>query len=258
MDTYEKQIYIAVLIGASILVLIFVFFVVSLVKHQKKNVTLYKEKVQAEINTLENERSRFVSDLHDDFGPVLSTVKLHIASIGPSSPEDEALQQKSLTLINDMLGQIHRIANNLMPNALVRKGLIIALKQFVDDINNTGKISISVTSTSNELNVAKEDEIHIYRIVQEAIHNTIKHAQARRMNIDFRQVADEVQFTIQDNGVGYNYDSHRKNSLGLGLKNIISRVEMLNGEIFIDTGLGKGTLYSIIIPNARTDERTTH
>jgi two-component system NarL family sensor kinase len=75
-----------------------------------------------------------------------------------------------------MLAQIHRIANNLMPNALVRKGLIIALKQFADDINNTGKINISVTSTSNELNVAKEDEIHIYRIVQEAIHNTIKHA----------------------------------------------------------------------------------
>ncbi len=248
MDTYEKQIYLAVLIGASVLVLIFVFFVVSLVKHQKKNVTLYKEKVQAEINTLENERSRFVSDLHDDFGPVLSTVKLHIASIGPSSSEDEALQQKSLTLINDMLAQIHRIANNL----------IIALKQFADDINNTGKINISVSSTSNELNVAKDDEIHIYRIVQEAIHNTIKHAKAGNMYIDFKQVTGEVHVTIQDNGVGYHYDSHRKNSLGLGLKNIISRVEMLNGEIFIDTGVGKGTLYSIIIPNARTDERTTH
>lgn len=251
MDTYETQIYIAVLIGASVLVLVFVFFVVSLMKHQKKNVSLYKEKVQAEINTLENERSRFVSDLHDDFGPVLSTVKLHIASIGPSSTEDEALQQKSLTLINDMLAQIHRIANNLMPNALARKGLIIALKQFADDINNTGKINISITSTSNDLNVAKDDEIHIYRVVQEAIHNTLKHARASQMNIDFVQVPGEIHFTIRDNGVGYNFDQRRKNSMGLGLKNIISRVEMLNGEIFIDTAVGKGTLYSIIIPNVQ-------
>lgn len=250
MDTYETQIYFAVLVGASVLVLVFVFFVISLMKHHKKNVTLYKEKVQAEINTLENERGRFVSDLHDDFGPVLSTVKLHIASFTPSSQEDEALQRKSLALINDMLSQIHRIANNLMPNALARKGLIIALKQFADDINNTGKINISLTSPVNDLEIGKENEIHIYRIIQEAIHNTLKHAKAERMNIEFSTAPGELHFTIADNGVGYNYDSHRKNSLGLGLKNIISRVEMLNGEIFIDTAVGKGTHYSIIIPNA--------
>ncbi|NCI51637.1 sensor histidine kinase [Sediminibacterium roseum] len=251
MDTYETKIYIALLIGGSILALLFIFFVVSLMKHQKKNVTLYKEKVQAEINTLENERSRFVSDLHDDFGPVLSSVKLHVASLSPSSPEDEALQQKSLSLINDMLSQIHQIANNLMPNALRRKGVVIALKQFADDINNTGKINISVTSESNELNVVKENEIHIYRIIQEAIHNTLKHSKAERMSINFKEAPGEIHFTIDDNGVGYNYDAHRKNSLGLGLKNIISRVEMLNGEIFIDTAVGKGTHYSIIIPNAQ-------
>lgn len=251
MDTYETKIYIALLIGGSILALLFIFFVVSLMKHQKKNVTLYKEKVQAEINTLENERSRFVSDLHDDFGPVLSSVKLHVASLSPSSPEDEALQQKSLSLINDMLSQIHQIANNLMPNALRRKGVVIALKQFADDINNTGKINISVTSESNELNVVKENEIHIYRIIQEAIHNTLKHSKAERMSINFKEAPGEIHFTIDDNGIGYNYDAHRKNSLGLGLKNIISRVEMLNGEIFIDTAVGKGTHYSIIIPNAQ-------
>lgn len=251
MDTYETKIYIALLIGGSILALLFIFFVVSLMKHQKKNVTLYKEKVQAEINTLENERSRFVSDLHDDFGPVLSSVKLHVASFSPSSPEDEALQQKSLTLINDMLSQIHQIANNLMPNALRRKGVVIALKQFADDINATGKINITVSAESSELNVVKENEIHIYRIIQEAIHNTLKHSKADRMAIDFKDTPDEIHFTIDDNGVGYNYDAHRKNSLGLGLKNIISRVEMLNGEIFIDTAVGKGTHYSIIIPNAQ-------
>ena len=126
-----------------------------------------------------------------------------------------------------------------------------ALKQFADDINNTGKINISVTSTSNNLDVAKDDEIHIYRVVQEAIHNTLKHARASQMKIDFRQSPGEINVTIGDNGIGYHYDSHRKNSLGLGLKNIISRVEMLNGEIFIDTEVGKGTLYSIIIPNAQ-------
>jgi signal transduction histidine kinase len=251
MDTHETKIYIALLIVGSILVLIFIFYVVSLRKHHRKNVTLYKEKVQAEITTLENERSRFVNDLHDDFGPVLSSVKLHVASISPCSSEDENLQKKSLGLINDMLSQIHQIANNLMPNALERKGVIVALKQFADDINNTGKIKITVSAENTELNVVKKNEIHIYRIIQEAIHNTLKHSKADRMKIDFKSTSHNIHFTIDDNGVGYNYDSHRKNSLGLGLKNIISRVEMLDGEIFIDTAIGKGTHYSIIIPNAQ-------
>jgi signal transduction histidine kinase len=219
-------------------------------KHQRKNVSLYKEKIQAEINALENERRRFVSDLHDDFGPVLSSVKLHVSSLTATTPEDDVMQKKSLVLINDMLSQIHQIANNLVPNALERKGLIIALKQFADDINSTtSNIRITVSSDKAELNVQKKDEIHIYRIIQEAIHNALKHSKADRMSVDFKDDAQNTHFTIDDNGVGYNYDARRKNSLGLGLKNIISRVEMLNGEIFIDTAVGKGTHYSIIIPN---------
>ncbi|MDB5211636.1 MAG: sensor histidine kinase [Sediminibacterium sp.] len=251
MDTNETKTYLALLICAGILVLLIIVYVLSLMKHQRKNVSLYKEKVQAEITALENERRRFVSDLHDDFGPVLSSVKLHVASLSPSSADDEALQKKSLHLINDMLSQIHQIANNLMPNALERKGVVIALKQFADDINSTGKIKITVSSESNDLDVVKKDEIHIYRIIQEAIHNTLKHSKADRMMIDFKNTTQDIRFTIDDNGIGYNYDSSSKNSLGLGLKNIISRVEMLDGEIFIDTAVGKGTHYSIIIPNAQ-------
>ncbi|MES2004933.1 MAG: ATP-binding protein [Bacteroidota bacterium] len=251
MDTYETKIYITLLIAASILVTIFVFYVVSLMKQHKKNVSLYKQKVYAEISTLENERSRFVKDLHDDFGPVLSSVKLHVASIRPGSDEDTLLQQKSLLLINDMLSQIHQIANNLMPNALERKGVVIALKQFADDINATGGIRISVTAPDKGIGIDKKDEIHIYRIIQEAIHNAIKHSRAGRLDIAFSDIPGQIDFTIADNGIGYNYDTKRKDSIGLGLKNIISRVEMLNGEIFIDTAAGKGTRYSITIPNSK-------
>ena len=249
MDTNETKIYIVLLIFGGTLFALIIVYVLSLMKHQRKNVSLYKEKVQAEINALENERRRFVSDLHDDFGPVLSSVKLHVSSLTATTPEDDALQKKSLVLINDMLSQIHQIANNLVPNALERKGLIIALKQFADDINSTGKIRITVSSDKTELHVQKKDEIHIYRIIQEAIHNALKHSKADRMSVDFKDDAQNTHFTIDDNGVGYDYDARRKNSIGLGLKNIISRVEMLNGEIFIDTAVGKGTHYSIIIPN---------
>src|ERR1700733_6769599 len=108
MDTNETKIYIVLLIFGGTLFALIIVYVLSLMKHQRKNVSLYKEKVQAEINALENERRRFVSDLHDDFGPVLSSVKLQVASLSASSPDDEALQKKSLGLINDMLSQIHQ------------------------------------------------------------------------------------------------------------------------------------------------------
>lgn len=248
MDSKETKIYVALLIFGTMLASIFVIYVISLMKQHRKNVILYREKLEAEINALENERTRFVKDLHDDLGPVLSSVKLHVSSITPSSEEDRVLQGKSLSLINEMLVQIHHIANNLMPNALQRKGLITALRQFADDINATGKIRISVNAAQLQLGVAKEDEIHIYRIIQESINNAIKHAQASQLRIDLQNQKDDIHINIADNGVGYDYEE-RKHSQGLGLKNILSRVELLDGELYIDTEAGKGTQYSIVIPN---------
>jgi signal transduction histidine kinase len=249
MDTHETKIYLALLIAACVLALLFVIYVISLIKQHQRNVILYKEKVQAEIRALENERSRFVKDLHDDFGPVLSSVKMHVASIHAVSEDDRYLQSKSLGLMNDMLTQIHRIANDLMPNSLERKGLITAIRQFADDLNATGAISVQIEAVTMPFKVEQQNEIHIYRIIQEAIHNTLKHARATQIKIGFSKTEDEIRFYIADNGKGFHYSMRKQQSLGLGLKNIVSRVEMMDGEIFIDTAPGKGTRYEIILPN---------
>ncbi len=249
MTTHDAKLYLTLLIAAGVLAMLIVIYVISLIKQHQRNVLLYKEKVQAEIRALENERSRFVKDLHDDCGPVLSSVKMHVASIQTLSDEDRYLQTKSPGLMNEMLSQVHRIANDLMPNSLERKGLITAIRQFTDDLNTTGKIRVELEAVALPFQVEQQNEIHIYRIIQEAIHNTLKHARATLIQIGFTKNEQEIRFYIADNGKGFHYSMRKQQSLGLGLKNIVSRVEMMDGEIFIDTAPGKGTRYEIVLPN---------
>ncbi|MDP1812494.1 MAG: ATP-binding protein [Sediminibacterium sp.] len=249
MDTKETKIYIALLTAAIILGVVFFLYIVTLIKQQKKNVALYKEKILAEITILENERKRFVSDLHDEIGPMLSTLKLYIGTMSSALSEDTVLHTKSLKLIADMLDTIHTIANNIMSNTLERKGIIVALNQFTDEINLSHKIKITVTAPDSEIRFDKEKEIHLYRILQETINNAIKHSNAKNITINFKTVHDSLNICILDDGIGYDYTLLAKESVGLGLKNILSRVEMLDGEIFIDTAIGKGTKYTITLPN---------
>lgn len=249
MDTKETTFYIALLVAAIILGAVFFLYIITLIRQQNKNVALYKEKVFAEISTLENERKRFASDLHDEIGPMLSTLKLYIGTLSSTLLEDSQLHIKSLKLIDDMLYTIHTISNNLMSNTLEKKGIYIALKQFTDEINLTKKIKINLTTLLITIKLDKEKEIHLYRIVQEIINNAIKHSKAKNIFINFETVNSLINICISDDGIGYDYNLLTKENTGLGLRNILSRVEMLDGEIFIDTAIGEGTKYTIILPN---------
>src|SRR5580692_5652864 len=95
MDTNETKIYTAILIAAAILGIILVFFIITIIRHQRSNLILQKEKIQAEINTLENERKRIASDLHDDLGPLLSAVKLQINNVDLGNREDQEMIEKA-------------------------------------------------------------------------------------------------------------------------------------------------------------------
>ncbi len=137
MHTTETKIYTTILIAAGVLGIILVYFVINIIRQQRKNLIFQKGKIQAEITTLENERRRIASDLHDDLGPLLSAVKLQINSVEVPDEEDRELIERSGMYIDNILSRIREISNNLMPQALSRKGLIIALQEFIDN-HHTG------------------------------------------------------------------------------------------------------------------------
>jgi signal transduction histidine kinase len=247
MDTNETKIYTAILIAAAILGIILVFFIITIIRHQRSNLILQKEKIQAEINTLENERKRIASDLHDDLGPLLSAVKLQINNVDLGNREDQEMIEKASMHIDSILSRIREIANNLMPQTLIRKGVIVAIKEFIDNLNSVQPFTINFICNA-DLILGNDNDIHIYRIVQEIVHNTMKHSKASELTIEIRKLSNKLLILMADNGIGFDYRNIAKSSLGLGLKNLLSRVETMKGILYIDTSPGKGTRYTIEIP----------
>lgn len=246
MDAKETKIYIAIIIATLVVGFILVYFIISLIQQQRKNSRLFKEKIKAEITTLENERSRVAADLHDELGPLLFSVKFKLSGLDTNA-EDRDSVEKATTYIDDIIQRIRDISNDLMPNTLIRKGVLYAIEEYIDSVSKSESLSITFTHSGiPELDKAKA--INIYRLVLEIIHNTLKHASASLLNIDMKPESGQLILTTQDNGVGFDYEPMKQTNAGLGLRSMLNRVEVMEGDMYVESSPGNGTKYSIEIP----------
>lgn len=246
MDSQETNIYNAVLITALVLGTIIGYFIISIIRQQRRNLELHRLNILAEITTLEKERARIAADLHDELGPILSAIKFKINSVDTPDEEDQYQLDKASAHIDDLIGRMRAIAANLMPNTLVRKGLVAALHEF---INNITPSATHITLQHTELpEINQEKSINIYRIVQEIVHNTAKHAKASELQIEIMTRANNLILTTHDNGVGFDYHNKLKENSGLGLRNLKSRAEIMGGNVSIESRPAKGTSYIFEIP----------
>lgn len=254
MDAHQTTIFTASLITALIVGGILVFFIISLVRQQKRNNELYKAKILAEITTLENERARVANDLHDELGPLLSAIKFKLSSIETHLPEDEIVMQETSEHIVDIIHRMREISNNLMPNTLIRKGLVYAIDEFINKVSNLTKSGEPVAGLKIIFNhkdipdLTREKAINLYRMIHEIIHNTIKHAKADTLKLDLSVKDNKIILVTEDNGTGFNYIESGKQSTGLGLRNLVSRTEIMGGDLYIESKIGTGTIYTIEIP----------
>ncbi len=247
MDSHETKIYHAILIAAVILGIVVAYFIITIVKSQRRHLKLQKANLLVEITTLENERKRIVSDLHDELGPLLSVVKLHIMSLDTQDKEDIKLINKATDNLDNILDRIRNICNQLMPQALIRKGLIMAINEFISDLEN--KTPITISFRYEDLNIPETSEIHLYRMIQEIINNAIKHSEASKLNIHLFKKNNKLVVSVKDDGKGFSTAEVAETSRGLGLKNILSRVDVLQGDIYLTSDSTNGTSYTIEIPN---------
>jgi signal transduction histidine kinase len=247
MDTKETTIYQAVLIAAVVIGGIIFFLVLSLIRLHRRHLLMYRTKVQAEITAMETERSRIAADLHDELGPLLSAVKFKISGVRTLGKEEEKLLAQSQEHIDNIILKMRTISNDLVPNILLRKGLISAVESFVDFIN-TG-FNIKVKFIPGQLpQLAQPSAIHLYRVIQEIVHNTLKHARADKLVIRLYCMEDTIIILTRDDGIGFDYDKAAAAGKGLGLHNLESRTDMLKGTCNINTRPGKGTQIYIRIP----------
>lgn len=242
----SKLLYITIVIAVLIAIIIIYFFA-SIVQYHRRYVKLQRERLDAEITIQENERKRIANDLHDSFGPMLAAVKININCLKTNSPEDEEVVKKSGRYIDDIIANLRRISYNLLPHTLERKGVIEALREYTGNLQDKNGLHYEFI-VADEVQVAMEKGIHIFRIVQEIIHNTIKHAKAKNLRIKISERKGLLHIKTQDDGIGFDENIVTAESSGLGLKSIKSRIEMLHGKLTLKTALQKGTIYIVEIP----------
>ena len=242
----DKIFYTTVFVSLLIAIII-VFFVVSIILYHRRYIKLQRERITAEITILENERKRIATDLHDSAGPLLSTVKLFINSLDVRTDEDKQIIARSSKYIDETITNLRQISHNLLPNALERKGLTEALREFIQQISEKQPLHIELR-TSGDIQIQPEKAIHIFRIIQEIIQNTLKHAHAKQLQISLNKEEDLLLLLIREDGAGFDVKKAKSNSTGLGMKSLEIRTDIMHGSLAIDSAPGQGTNYLIKIP----------
>jgi signal transduction histidine kinase len=242
----NKILYITVLLSLIIAVIIIYFFA-SIIRYHRRYMKLQREKIFAEITIRENERKRIANDLHDSLGPLLSAVKLNISSVEIDHPTDKEILDKTSGYLDEIIGSMRRISHDLLPNTLERKGLLEAIREFINQVGGKHSLNIQLYIVK-EISVPKDKEIHIFRMVQEIVHNALKHAQAHNLQIGFSEENGNLLCLIKDDGRGFDKEKVLASSQGLGLRSLESRCEILNGILSLDSMPGAGTNYFIKIP----------
>lgn len=242
----DKIFYTTVFISLLIAIII-IFFVVSIILYHRRYIQLQRERIVAEITILENERKRMAADLHDSMGPLLSTIKLNLHSINVRDEPDIKIIEKSGKYIDEVIRSLRQISHNLLPATLERKGLTEALHEFIRQISDKKLLDIQFR-TSGQINIQPEKEIHVFRIIQEITHNTLKHARATQLQIVLSRENGFFLVLVKENGIGFDIKKAKTESTGLGMKSLAIRTDILNGSLSIDSAPGQGTNYFIKIP----------
>lgn len=206
---------------------------------------------KAIVEAEEKERQRIAKDLHDGIGQIMSAAKMNLSSIEAQIPFTDKEQQLKfeniISLVDESCKEIRAVSHNMMPNALLKAGLAAAIREFIDRIDHS---ILKVDLSSEGLNERLDTNVEtvLYRVIQECVNNVIKHSGANHLDISLIKDADGISATIEDNGKGFDIDQS-KHFEGMGLKNIITRVEYLKGTVEFDSKPGRGTLVAIHIPD---------
>ncbi|MEO8759890.1 MAG: sensor histidine kinase, partial [Bacteroidia bacterium] len=187
---------------------------------------------KAIIEAEEKERTRIARELHDGIGQQLSAAKLNIsglqASLNTNNDEEKVMIQNAIDLIDESVKEVRVVSHSMMPNALIKSGLVSAVREFINKISSSGSLKVNLEIIGLTERLEQTIETVLFRILQELVNNIIKHAKATQVSIQLIRHETELTILIEDNGVGFNVDKVLEKEGGIGLKNIQSRVAFLN------------------------------
>lgn len=194
------------------------------------------------------ERQRIAEDLHDNLGSILVTLSLYAHTLEKTSSEAErgVLTQKIREVAKNAADVTRTIAHKLDSASLRHFGLKAAITDLVQAVNNNGAIFIEAHVDLHK-ELPTESSINLYRIIQELVNNTLKHARASRAHIEISPISSNaLSFIYEDNGIGFSFEN--ANNKGMGLRNLSARAEKLNAQIAFGEYNKNGFSISLEIP----------
>lgn len=229
-------------IGFSIILVCSFLTIVILMVIFQKTIIKNRNNAFAEIlRAQEDEKQRIGKDLHDQVGPLLSNLKLQVNSL----INETGIQSDAEKLIDMSIDHIRSASYDLMPNVLYRHGLEAAIEDFCEMATRGQRFKIKLQLSENAFEIEQNISLQLYRIIQEIINNALKHSEATLILITFKYHNNIYKIEIVDNGRGFN--TNENTHLGIGLKNIKYRVELITGKINYTSKPG-ATRYILNIP----------
>jgi signal transduction histidine kinase len=255
--TFQRNL--TIVIGILVIVLLLIILV-SFRMRAKKNRIIAEQKIQkledekklmAAQSILvgqEKERERIARELHDGIGVLLSTASIHFSSVeSKTDKETSEMLKKANKLLKDASKEVRQISHNMMPGVLSKFGLQEAIEDIFEDVEEAGDMRVELDIALGDERLAENTEIMIYRIVQEMLNNTLKHAKASVVSMTLLKKDNHLVIEYKDDGVGFDETKLPKDK-NLGLLGIRTRVEYLGGTVDMKSEPGKGISYKIIIP----------
>jgi signal transduction histidine kinase len=255
-ESKQKSVFNKILLGSAAVIILFSFLGYrNFRSHQKlqqnKITELEKDKqllaIDAMLQGQEEERSRIAKDLHDGLGGMLSGTKLSFINMKENlvlTPENATQFDKSLSMLDNTIADLRKVAHNLMPEALVKFGLQEAVRDFCNSIQSSTNLKVVYQPLGVQNKLSNTAEVFIYRIIQELVNNAVKHANATQIIVQLTTNNNKVGIAVEDDGKGFDVNA-LANSKGAGMDNIKYRVQYFNGTIDTVTSAGNGTSVNI-------------
>lgn len=196
--------------------------------------------MQSMIAGQEMERERIAQDLHDSLGGLLSTIKLQFDSVQARNGDIAKLPEykNANKLLDSAVEEVRSISRNLQPGALAELGLVPALKDLINNFDGDHYPDIDLQVYDVPKKIDNIVALSIFRVIQELLYNSIKHAKATEILIQINCEDDELVIQFEDDGIGFDMDNLKRK--GMGLENIKSRIDFMKGSISFDSAIDEG------------------
>ncbi len=254
----QKNVWIGGITLGSVLIVTLLMVIYSNVKHKQKLQEAYfaqtqqrqhEQRVRDMIRMEEQERNRIANMLHDGIASVLAAARMNLGTVGQDglTKQDIATYRNALLLLDEAYSDIRQTAHNLLtPARIMEEGLLATTEQYCKKISNPGIFHVLLRHYGAMPELSEHTALFLFRIIQELIHNALKHGRASEVTVTLGREEEVFKITVEDNGSGMSSGRDAKTGEGIGLNNLATRMSAIGGSLEIDSREGTGTTVYLV------------